>query len=477
MFNIKAISKIIWLLLLTTFSIVNAATVDHFEVVVEPGEAQVWEAVDITITALDEDNNIIEDFEWWILVFSETDPNAEYPWELAENSYVFKLSDEWTVKFENWIKFSKEWEWEDMLHEVSAYDFENEEIFWKTTIKITEWESEVEEADIEITSPNNWLTIWKNEITISWQTVKNHKVQVVVNNTDVYDAVSNDSWTFETEIKDLPTGWEISFQALVFNSEEKQIWESHNVIVTVNTSKPSVKSINVNPYLDVEPESNVVVELLSSKNLKTIQVIVNDIVTDLNSTNEEGKYIGNFSAPTEAWEYKVDVTLMDELGHEVTETWVKTITVIPALEAAPVEPIVEEIIEEEIVEEEIIKEEASTCNNVTWIKVTTLKTKNILSWNPVEEASSYKVYKKNINNDFDLIETVTDPRVIIHIVWEDIKYNDFTVKASCIDTEWNEIESEEYSEMTKIQTGPTEIFLLLLLSLILWWVFFIRKKA
>jgi len=49
--------------LLTTFSIVNAGTIDHFKVIVEPDEAKVGQAVDITISALDEDNNIIEDYE------------------------------------------------------------------------------------------------------------------------------------------------------------------------------------------------------------------------------------------------------------------------------------------------------------------------------------------------------------------------------------------------------------------------------
>jgi len=466
MFNIKAISKIIWLLLLATFTVVNAADIDHFEVIVSPEKAQVGEAVDITITALDEDDNIIEDFEWAILVFSESDQNAEYPGELSENSYTFKLSDEWTVKFENWVKFTKAWE-----HDISAYDFDVEDIFWKALITITDSESNLEEVDIEITSPNNGLTIWKNEITISWQTVKNHKVQIIVNNTDTYDTVSNDKGFFEKEIKDLPTWWEVSFKSLVFNSEDVQIWESHTVLLTVDSTKPKVKSINVNPYQDVEPESNIVVELLSSNNLKVIQVIVNDIVTDLVKTNEEGKYTGNFSAPSEVWDYPVDIVLKDELGHDVKETWVKTITVV-TLEAAPIEVVVEE----EVIEE-IVVEEVSTCSKITWIKVTTLKTKNILSWNSVKEATSYKVYRKNSNNNLDLIETVTDPRVIIHIVWDDLQYEDFAIKATCTDTEWNEIESEEYSEMTKIQTGPTEIFLLLLLSLILWSVFFIRKKA
>ena len=469
MLRIKNISKIIWLFILSTFSVVNATTVaDHFDVKVSPTSAQVWEAVDITITALDADNNIIEDFEWWILVFSESDAEAEYPWELSENSYTFKLSDEWTVKFENWVKFTKAWE-----HDISAYDVDNEEIFWKTMITITEADKTNEEAEIEITSPNNWTTIWENKINISWQTVKNHKVQITVNWTETYDTVSDDQWTFEKEINNLPTWWNISIKAIVFNADNIKIWESHTVIINVNNTKPSVKSISLTPYENIEPESNILVKLYSNKNLKTVQVIVNDVITDLTESNEEGKYTGNFSAPSNEWEYKVDVILKDSLWHNVKETWVKTISVIK-LEAAPIKE--DPIVEEKIIEEEPIVQEVSTCSKITGIKVTKLKTKNILSWNSVDKANSYKVYRKN-NDDYDLIETVTDPRVIIHITWDNIKYDDFAIKAVCVDTEWNTIESEEYSEMTKIQTWPTEIFLILLLSFILWWVLFIRKRA
>lgn len=466
MTTINKLTTLIWLLFLTSFTVTNAATIDHFEISVEPNEAMVWEALDVTITAKDEDNNTIEDYEWSVLVFSETDENAEYPWELAENSYTFELSDEWSVKFENAVKFSMEW-----THDLNVYDFDNEDTFWETEVTITAKKTETETADIEISSPNSGITIWKNEINISGQTVKNHKVQINVNNSETIDTVSDDNWYFEAKVDNLPNAWDSIFIANVLDSDDKVIWTSHEVVVTIDNTNPTVKSISINPLVNVEPESNVTVNLLSNKELKKVQIIVNDIITDLIKWSEENSYIGNFSAPSEWWEYKIDVIMSDELWHEVKEEWVKTLSVIK-LEAAPIE---EEVVEEEIVEEEIVEE--STCEKVVWLKLTPLKTKSILSWDWVNSATSYKVYRKNNSGSMDLIETVTEPRVTIHITWEKIEYNDFTIKASCTDNLWNVIDSEEYSDMTRVQTGPKEVVLLLLLSLLIWSLFFIRRRA
>jgi hypothetical protein len=75
-----------------------------------------------------------------------------------------------------------------------------------------------------------------------------------------------------------------------------------------------------------------------------------------------------------------------------------------------------------------------------------------------------------------LIENVTQNQYEIIIQGDVVEYDDFAVKAVFKDDVCN-VESVNYSSMTKVQTGPKEmLFVLIALSLGAG-VFFIRRKA
>jgi len=48
----------------------------------------------LTINAVDKNGEIVTDYTGDILVFSESDPKAEFPNDLAENSYSFTAVNE-----------------------------------------------------------------------------------------------------------------------------------------------------------------------------------------------------------------------------------------------------------------------------------------------------------------------------------------------------------------------------------------------
>jgi hypothetical protein len=48
----------------------------------------------MTIEARDKNDGLITDYEGTIIVFSETDKEAEFPSTLEENTYTFKTSDQ-----------------------------------------------------------------------------------------------------------------------------------------------------------------------------------------------------------------------------------------------------------------------------------------------------------------------------------------------------------------------------------------------
>jgi hypothetical protein len=457
-----------FLLSLLCFSSTFAAgTLDHFEVVLGNTSAKVGVALDITISAVDKNNEIITDYSWDILVFSESDAQAEFPSDLAENSYSFTAANEGSVKFENAVKFQNVWK-----QDIYVYDLNDENILGIAEIDISAKEV-LSDIEILILSPENWVTLGKNNITVSGSTQKNHQVRVVLNNDQDYFTTSNAEGIFEKEI-DAMQQWMNAIQAFVLNADDKVIGESKRIDIKINSDVPELKKFTITPTGSVQAETELSMELVSNTGLSKVQVIINDIITTLEET-KDGIYVATSLAPSKAGEYSVDVLLTDEFAHETQERGVETfiITAIPELQAASEAPIVEGIIE--TIDDTPTQTDLDLI--ITDMEVTELKTKSVLTWKDLEDAEKYNIYKKIADNKISLIETTTEPRFEIEITGDEIRYEDFAIKAIG-KTSTGEIIQGSLSEMTKVKTGPEMyIFLALIAILLTSGLFFLRKNS
>ena len=441
-----------------------AGALDHFEVILWKDEAKVWEALDITISATDKNSEIIEDYTGDILVFSESDTEAEFPNDLAENSYSFTTANEGSVKFENAVKFNN-----PGVQDIYVYDLNDENILWIAEVTITE-EARVVDEEITILSPENGVTVGKDNITVSWRTQKNHQVRIIVNDDKDVFTTSNGDGIFEKEIEDLQEGSN-TFQAYVLNADSEKIGESEKVTIKVNSGAPEFKSITITPTWDIESESEISVEVISSAGLTSVEAIINDVITKLEE-GADGIYRATTNAPKEAWEYGVDIVLKDEFAHETREREVETLTVItaPVLNSGTPPKVVEDI--------PVVKEPASTTPlnlDIRDIEVTELKTRSVITWKEVPDARSYNVYKKVGDNKIELIGNVQKPRFEIDIVGGEIKYEEFAIKAIW-QTSSGQVVQWDLSEMTKVKTGPEMyIFLFLIAMLLSSGIFFMRR--
>jgi hypothetical protein len=77
-----------------SISSVFAAGIDHFNVTMIPDQISAGESVDLTIEAADKNDVIVKDYTGTILIFSESDADAELPSALDQNTYVFMASDQ-----------------------------------------------------------------------------------------------------------------------------------------------------------------------------------------------------------------------------------------------------------------------------------------------------------------------------------------------------------------------------------------------
>jgi hypothetical protein len=160
--------------------------------------------------------------------------------------------------------------------------------------------------------------------------------------------------------------------------------------------------------------------------------------------------------------------LSDNLWHTITEEEAITINVFLVETNSAIE------IDTLQTEEVIIEKKLDL--RIKWLKVVKLKNKSILTWNRVKKAESYDVFKKSIETwRFEFLKNVTIPKYEFEITWDKIKYQFFAVKAKAKTASW-ELIIWNLSEATKIQTWPTEIILMLILSLILWFGFMMIKR-
>lgn len=460
------------LLMVFNLSVVSAWTIDYFKVDFNKDSSWVWEALDLTITALDKNDEVVTDYTGNVFGFSETDDEVELPEELSHDEwYSFKLSDQWVKKFENWIKFNNTWEQSISLYD--ADDYEN--VTWKWEINIIKSDNKEKKVKIEIITPESNTTLPENKLKVSGSTTKNHQVRITLNNKEDFITTSNTDWIFEKEVEWLNT-WQNLIKAFTIDADENIIWESNEVIINIDDSKPKFKKIILSPLSEsgsVEENTNIEVKVFANVWLKSVKLLFNDWVIELSET-EKWVYTWWFKTPWEEKVFPIDVIMTDELWHTTTEKKAIEIDVFLVETNSAEEKIVTWI---EI--EEVDVEEDAPNLKIEWLKLVKLKSKSILSWKKLEDAKSYDVFKKNESSwDFEFLKNVVDPKFEIEITWEDIKYQYFAVKAKTETSSW-EVITWSLSEATKIQTWPTEIVLILLLSLVLWFFFMIvrRKRA
>jgi len=464
----KMLKSIFFLILTLNLSFAFAWTIDHFQVEFSKDTAMQFEALDITIKAVDKNWEIVKNYTWNVLAISETDDNVELPEDLAsDNWYTFQLSDQWVKKFENWVKFSNIWE-----QSISVYDSEDyQNLIWKWEITIIEASTTQTDIEIEILTPETNTTISENKLQISGATKKNHQINIEINGSKIIPTTSNSDWIFQKEVDNLNT-WENTFKAYVLDADQNIIWESKIITIKVDDNKPVFKKIILSPLSEswsIEEDTNIDVKVFANKWLKTVKLLFNDWVISLSET-EDWVYTWTFKSPIWEKEYSIDVVLADNLWHIVTEKEVTKINVFAIEKQAPSEPKLEAQI---VCSGSNIK--ASELK-ITWLKLIKLKNKSILTWNKNEKAESYDIFKKNASWSLDFIKNVEIPKFEIEITWKQVKYNYFAVKAKA---EWcskDEIVVWDLSEATKIQTWPAEIILMLILSLILWFWFMLLKR-
>ncbi|MDD2487274.1 MAG: hypothetical protein PHS92_02810 [Candidatus Gracilibacteria bacterium] len=131
----------------------------------------------------------------------------------------------------------------------------------------------------------------------------------------------------------------------------------------------------------------------------------------------------------------------------------------------------------EIIDADLSLASAGKCSisNIAGLKATKKGDVSELTWDTATEATSYNIYKKGEDGKFVLIENVKTNSYMINISGDKVKYEDFAIKGICGDQD-NQGESADYSNVTKVQTGPVQIIALIFLSFVIGFLYIRRKR-
>ncbi len=119
-----------------------------------------------------------------------------------------------------------------------------------------------------------------------------------------------------------------------------------------------------------------------------------------------------------------------------------------------------------------IGKESCSIGNVAGLTVATDVSKSTISWMALSGAISYNIYKVSPAGDYTLFQNTKDTMYTIFLSQGAVIYEDFVVKALCDNT----TESKEYSSMSRVQSGPGMITIIVIIAAILG-AFLMRRRS
>ena len=316
-------TKIISLLALWTLfiSFVFAWDLSSFIISVNPSTVKVWQPADITVKAVDSEWNIVDNYQWDILIqvmdwdkeLNSSDYTAPNDW-----TYSFTAEDMWQKKFTKWLIINKPWDFK-----VRVEDFDTSK-FWEWDIKVVAENSNVWDGKVSIITPQDWETITNDTLSLSAtaKNYKNSKFQVLVDWKVVNEWLVDNNWNLQTDVTNL-SNWKHTLKVQVLNLDGKVVAKSNDIKITVNVHKTLFKKIEILPWTNVDQWTKMTVNVTTDVSVSQAVLTIANYGTYPMDNIGIWKFTTQLVANT-AWKFDVSLKL-------TSKDWDKTYSKIAKL--------------------------------------------------------------------------------------------------------------------------------------------------
>ena len=284
-----------------------------FIVNVDPSTIKKWEPTDLIVKAIDSDGNVIEDYEWDIIIMVKDGDK-----ELGSNDYVapndwvytFTKQDMWVKVFTKGLIVNKEWDFKVRVEDFDSGKFGE----WDIKVVSKDWSSTWK---VEITTPQDGETINNTTVTVAWnaKNYANSKIQILVDGKNKEEWLIDSSWNYQVELLNL-SNWDHQIKVQVLDFNGKVVAESNPVKVNVDAKKQLYKWITISPQWEINKWTKVVITVKVDSSVSSATLHIpnyGEYPMDRKSINE---FTTSFTASI-LWKSDISLDL-------VTNEWSKT---------------------------------------------------------------------------------------------------------------------------------------------------------
>lgn len=255
-------------------SFVLAEEPDAFSVKIEPSSFAVWEAVDITISAV-KNWMVVKDYIWD--VFIEVKGVMPDDYIVPSNGlYSFLMQDQWVKLFSKWLEIKKAG-----TYNVKVSDIIDDNIVWETTTIIWNGKSDTDLKSINITSPMNWSVETRSSINIIWSSfdLRNSPIEIYLNNMLAGNWYTDSVWNFNLYVSDLKI-WENQLQVKIVDIKDVVLWESSLInVIYRSLSDWTFNSIEILPSGEIKQWDKVTINVYTSEDVASAELHFTDWTT------------------------------------------------------------------------------------------------------------------------------------------------------------------------------------------------------
>lgn len=253
----KGIAILIGIISLFT-SVFAAWDLAWFIVNVDPSTVKSWEPTDLIVKAIDSDGNVVEDYEWDVVITVKDGDN-----ELDNNDYVspndwvytFTKQDMWKKVFTKGLIVNKEWNFKVRVEDFNTSKFGE----WDIKVVSKNWE---QTWKVEITTPQDSETVKTSTVTVAWNAKQytNSKIQVFVDDKINSEWMVDSSWNYQLDLLNL-SNWDHTIKVEVLNFEGKVVATSNSIKVNVDAKSELYKWVTISPEWKLNKGTKVIVTI------------------------------------------------------------------------------------------------------------------------------------------------------------------------------------------------------------------------
>ncbi len=391
-----------------------------FVIDVNPSTFDTNSLVDMTIKAVNANNEIVKEYQWDVFIEIEEFLDSSDYVVPSDGFYTFLAQDQWIKLFSKWLNIKKEW-----TYTIKVSDLEDENIKWEKTVTIWSHASSSDKWKITLLLPAQWWIEKDKTISLIWNNPQypNSQFKIFLNDSIVGEGMTDANWNLNMYVT-WSKEWENSLQIKMMDVNNIIIAESDLIKFTYSPIKDWVfNSIQLLPWNKVNQWDKVKFLVSTTEWVTSAQIKL----SNGKSSPMDKSSVGNFSKEIQIdtfWNIEVSLEIINAWNKKLY-TWVANLIVERSTAIGKVR----------VFSDEVDKTKVNLTRETIWL-----------------DAAKYKISYGTWETSLNEYTIVTTKEVVIENLE---KWALYYLKIYPLDDQWNEIWTPSDIVSTQLEAEQT----------------------